>query len=143
MTTWQNRPPAPTTLDERLNTTAVPLVHLTAFEAIVPRGTRRVGWHLLHEGQWVNVQSVAGVELTRQDPGPGLVWETRATLRLPRGAWLRRVEVRPRPVAPPRDPLVYLQREVRLAEVRTQRSYYQVRDNGTLQRFKEPPDTAL
>lgn len=120
----------------------MPLVRLTAFEAIVARGTRRVSWQLHHEGRWINVRSVEGVKLTRQDPGPGLIWETHANLRLAPGSWLRRIETAPRAAAGPRDPFVYLQREVRLAQTRTHHTYYRVRGDGSLERRKEPP-TAL
>jgi hypothetical protein len=117
------------------------VVEVRASEAIVPHGVAKTTWWVFDGQRWRSVKEHPDATLERQDSPPGVVWETRAELRLPVGAWLMRVRTRPRQQQF-RDPMRYLRGESLRAHWHTQRSYFVVGPRGVLQpaRREDAPD---
>ncbi len=116
-------------------------VRLTAYEAVVPRGTERVSWLVHVDDSWMLARDVPDVVLTRLDAGPGMIWETEAELSLEPGSWLIQIRRRPRGDAFT-DPLRYLENEVRRAREHVLRRYFVVGRRGELKpppKDREPP----
>jgi len=121
-------------------------VRLVANEEIVPRGTARKTWLVHSEGRWVSARDVAGAELTRIDPTPGVVWQTVAVVTVHVGTWL--LCIRSRPISGAyRDPMRYLDQEVRRARAHVRRDYFRAGPHGKLVRptpdQEPPPDSDL
>jgi hypothetical protein len=115
-------------------------IRVVASEVVVPRGTARTTWLIYTDGQWRSVRDVSDVVLTQLDPKPGIVWHTEAALTVPAGTWLQRTQRDPNE-ATYRDPLRYLENEVRRARERVRRDYFRVAPSGKLTRDRTPPPT--
>lgn len=108
-------------------------VRLVAAESVVAGGTRKSTWLVYLEGRWVSAKDVPEVELELLDPGAGTIWQTIATLQLPVSCWVQNVQSSPQR-NDRRDPLRYLQQEIRGARRRVTRTYYRVNRHGELKR---------
>lgn len=117
-------------------------VQLTAFERIVPHGTERVTWWVFVDERWLPVRKHPEVEFEQESPGPQVIWQTTARLKLAPGSWLLRI-VRSPLTEPERDPMDYLGRETRSARTKIGRQYFRTSRRGELQRAKSadvPPE---
>ncbi len=113
--------------------TATVAVRLVAFEAVVQSGTRKTSWLVHHEGRWISAKDYPGAELEKLDAGPGTIWESAASLKLPVGTWVQQVQSTPRRGAR-QDPLRYLQQEARGMKRRVTRVFFRVGSRGDLRR---------
>ena len=59
-------------------------IEVGEFERIVPGGSESARWYVKVGDGWVRASEHPTAERTRVDAGPGVVWETRIALRLPR-----------------------------------------------------------
>jgi hypothetical protein len=113
-------------------------VDLVDGEHVVARGAARTTWFVRQGEGWVRAADWAGAEVERRSSGPGTVWERAIRLSLPAGTELLRVETRPLP-PPPRDPLSYLQSEIRTTPRATRRTVFRVLRGGRLARTDASP----
>ena len=107
------------------------LVCLVAHERIVAHGTERQTWLVQLDREWLSVPKYPGAQLESLQPGSGMVWQSQASLQLPRGNWVQRVRQRPRPVHH-QDPLTYLNKETLSHGQHTARDYFRVGRRGAL-----------
>ena len=108
-------------------------VHVIASETIADGGTRKTSWLVLYQSRWISARDFPGAELERMDPAPGTVWRSSATLLLPVGSWIQRVDTTPNP-GRFTDPLRYLQQQRRSVSRRVTRTYFRVTATGKLKR---------
>lgn len=108
-------------------------VELVSSERVAERGTVQVAWWVRRGAAWVAANRWPGVRVEQLEAGPGTVWESRATLDVPAGTELMRVESRPMPDER-RSPLEFLQRERRQIPRRVLRARYRVGPKGDLKR---------
>ena len=113
-------------------------IEVGEFERIVPGGSESARWYVKVGDGWVRASEHPTAERTRVDAGPGVVWETRIALRLPRGTRLYRLTLGPdrreRVTA-----FAYLERETRAARTRRQRVLYEVAGRGELRPITSKP----
>lgn len=114
-----------------------PLVRivLSACERTVTGGTSKTTWLFYDGNQWSLVKDYPDATFTRVDCGPGVLWETLCEVTVPIGTWLTRVDRTPDDSLRPRDPMVYLQRQVRTRRYRVRRSHFRVNALGKLVRM--------
>src|SRR5690606_14926058 len=97
-------------------------------------GTRLVTWHY-HDGEgWQSVKHHPTGVFSQVDCAPGVLWETVATLFLPVGSWLQRLDRFPSRDDKPVDPMEYLRRQVRQRRYDVRRSFFTVLPRGKLKR---------
>jgi hypothetical protein len=106
-------------------------IELSDGEIVVTRGTRAITWWVKKGEGWVNARGWPGAKVEQLDAGPGTVWQCRLDLELPLGTLLMRVESHPAP-AGRKEPLDYLEREIRRARRRVIRTYFKVGRRGKL-----------
>jgi hypothetical protein len=109
------------------------------FETVMRGGTRRVTWHVLEQDAWLSVADYPGARVENQDRAPGTVWRRHVLVSLPLGAQLMRVDSEPAGDAP-KDPLAYLWGAPRAAGRRVRRSYFNVGEQGQLERLPQRPE---
>lgn len=117
-------------------TDAVFAVELSACEWVVDGGTRRTTWCYFDGQEWQSVKDHPEALFVQLDRGPGVLWETQATLRLKTGTWLQRIERFPSRAGAPTDPMAYLRRQVRTRRYDARYSYYVVSTGGRLRLMK-------
>ncbi len=100
-------------------------------EVVQGRGSRTTIWLYRKSDAWVPVVDHPGAQVEKVASGPGTVWERRVTLRLAEGTRLIRQYSAPGD-REPRDPLAYLEREVKRPPRRAQRKEYLVARRGRL-----------
>ena len=84
---------------------------LQASERIVRGGTQKCSWRIAQGDDWLSVKDIPGAEFERLDAGPGVVWKTQVTLRLPEGTRLAQTVESPKSREKRSDPLSILRRE--------------------------------
>jgi hypothetical protein len=116
-------------------------IELVARESVVAHGTERVSWWIFDGQHWISVRDYEGCTLTRANAGPGVVWETLASVSVPKRTWVMRVRSRPR-TTEPLDPLRYLERGVLQQRLELRRTFFCVDEAGRLRppaAGEEPP----